>query len=280
MSQLKHHHFSIYHYAMKMGLIPDTVDNLLYQGKIKSPKKVTRLSQFKGGFYPLLDLFNDVKDVFTPYYRSRWHALKDLFRPFAGLSRVLKGIFYLLAIIPLSVFIVIQYARNSANFNDFLFNISIGAVRVLSWLISAVSNIIYGAYKILTSPLTYLLLIPKLIISKCIPEKARFAENRHEIQSLVDDAIDLIPKQEWSSIVDIIDEVHQKYTRGVMKRDEITNGMNRTAESIKYECAFDTDRGVKLKDIKEYLSFFSKNLIGNKELDEKTVLYTRLERRF
>jgi len=67
-----------------------------------TPIDVKGLSQIEGAFEPLFDIGKDFVDTFKPYRVGR-QAGRDALQPFFGLFNVFKGIFYLVAFIPLLI---------------------------------------------------------------------------------------------------------------------------------------------------------------------------------
>jgi hypothetical protein len=143
--------------------------------------------QLTGSFQPFADMANDFLNTFTPYQSASEFGL-DCLQPIFGLGNILKGGFYLLAVLLLfiptfiiaPIFIVLFFKNVSSTINELFF--TCGTV-LLSWFIDGIGSLIRGSTELGATPL----LIIKMPLRGLFTLVKYRQENRYE---KFDDEID------------------------------------------------------------------------------------------
>lgn len=280
----------MYQFLLKTGLIPQIVEDWLYEGKTKTHIATSHSSQIKGAFTPFENMWNDFMDTFTPY-RSLTGLKKDIVQPIKGIKNILKGILHLLAIIPLLGVNIIRYAATSEDFSMFMDNMTIASSRLFSWSLYGLFNIFRGITQLAATPLTYFIKAPIRIgiwlYSTFFSPDNLLAQNRREIQNLADDAVENYLDHENERALDMIKEIHKKFRRGVDERNEDTYKHDDSKMSDPHKVylssmeneVYEKMSGLRVnhKSFKEYLSLFSNKRIP----DVKGVaIEYRMQRRY
>lgn len=203
----------------------------------------SKVDLLKGAFQPLFDMGKDLKDTIKPY-ASWWYVKRDALQPLYGLGNLLKGAFYLIAIIPLFLFNLFRYAANVKSFDEwvglaFIFN----GIRAVSWFIDGLLSIVRGVTQIITTPLTWFIKMPmRGIITAFTDPKDLLIENKPSIQALVTEAKKEDGNAEgdfkrYKACKPFLDEIHRKYQKGI--NGGWASGFTSERETILYESDYD-----------------------------------------
>lgn len=151
-----------------------------YSPSIGSVKYDFIKPQLKGSFQPFADMANDFLNTFTPYQSASEFGV-DCLQPILGLGNILKGGFYLLAVLLLFIptliiapILISLFSNKIAENMKQLFGI--GGIVLLSWFLDGIGSLIRGSTELIATPL----LIIKMPLRGIIALIKYWQENRYE----------------------------------------------------------------------------------------------------
>jgi len=145
-------------------------------------QELNGLDQLKGSFQPFADMVKDAADTFKPY-RSRYYVKRDAKQPIYGAYNLLKGLLYLIALIPL-LFVGLGFCIFTRQSERLPF----GAVMLLSWFIDGILSIFRGITQIAFTPLVLAKMAIRGFIWAVTSNTELLVENRKGIRKLIADA--------------------------------------------------------------------------------------------
>lgn len=246
-------------------------------------------TQMQGAFQPLADMHKDLVNTVQPY-RLGESALKDAAKPFYGIANCLKGIAYLIAVIPLFLFNLIACIFVSKNPKDWAYKaFVVGGNLAISWLIDGLLSLVQGVTRIAAAPLNWFVKMPLRGLIRAYyyfnddPQTKKFllAENRPSIQALVTEAKEWNEKADdnWTSNENLTcnslqEKIFEKYKKSILKGEPSSLNQEKVERTYNRQHLYTPDdteiKKTSIKDWrKQYFALFQPDPMLKEESENK-----------